>query len=58
MIQFILMLLGLTFPNDNANTAANKQNSYTITTYSAVAPGMDDGGPVTGETGQTPPPRK
>lgn len=58
MIQFILMLLGLAFPNDNVNTTTdNDQNPGTIITYSMVPP-ADDGGPVGGETGQTPPPRK
>ncbi|WP_284465011.1 hypothetical protein [Chryseobacterium sp.] len=59
MIQFILMLLGLTFSNNNADTTThNNQDSGTVTTYSTVPLTPDDGGPVTGETGQTPPPRK
>ncbi|WP_428145596.1 hypothetical protein [Chryseobacterium joostei] len=59
MIQFILMLLGLTFSNNNADTTThNNQDSGTVTIYSTVPLTPDDGGPVTGETGQTPPPRK
>ncbi|BAP29688.1 putative integral membrane protein [Chryseobacterium sp. StRB126] len=58
MIQFILILLGLVPSNDNTKTSAgNQQNSY-IAVYSAIPPSYDDGGPVGGETGQTPPPRK
>lgn len=53
------MLLGLTFSNNNADTTThNNQDSGTVTTYSTVPLTPDDGGPVTGETGQTPPPRK
>lgn len=55
MIQFILMLLGFTFSNDSANTNDIKQTSHTVTTYSAIEQGIDDGGPVGGNTGQTPP---
>lgn len=55
MIQFILMLLGLAFPNNNANAITSDNNQ--LITYSVVPPSYD-GGPVTGETGQTPPPRK
>ncbi|WP_164463935.1 hypothetical protein [Chryseobacterium sp. G0186] len=52
------MLLGLAFPNDNVNTTTdNDQSPGTIITYSTVPP-ADDGGPVGGETEQTPPPRK
>lgn len=59
MIQFILMLLGLTFSNNNADTTThNNQDSGTVITYSTVPPAPGDGGPVGGETGQTPPPRK
>lgn len=58
MIQFILMLLGLTFSNDNVSTNVHNQNSYTAIAYSASEQSMDDSGPVGGETGQTPPPRK
>ncbi|MBP2617187.1 hypothetical protein [Chryseobacterium jejuense] len=56
MFQFILMLLGLVFPNNNTNTITSDNNQ--LITYSIVSPTYEDGGPVTGETGQTPPPRK
>ncbi|WP_288447596.1 hypothetical protein [uncultured Chryseobacterium sp.] len=52
MIQIILMLLGLAFPNDNTNTA-NDNNSIPATTLSAES-GSDTGG----ETGTTLPPKK
>ncbi len=58
MIQFILMLLGLAFPNNNTHTTDNNQTPNTVVTYSAPEQGMDDGGPVRGENEQTPPPRK
>ncbi|MCS4304239.1 MULTISPECIES: hypothetical protein [Chryseobacterium] len=50
------MLLGLAFPNNNANAITS--NSNQLITYSVVPPTYEDGGPVGGETGQTPPPRK
>ncbi|MBT2621365.1 hypothetical protein [Chryseobacterium sp. ISL-6] len=63
MIQFILMLLGLAFSNNNTNTAACHNNPTQITTQTSSDPGegLDpgDGGPgggTTGDTGQTPPP--
>ncbi|MDC8105908.1 hypothetical protein MTQ00_15355 [Chryseobacterium sp. B21-037] len=62
MIEFILMLLGLAFPNNNANTATcphNNGTQITIQTSSSPAEGLDPGGPgggTTGDTGQTPPP--
>lgn len=56
MIQFILMLLGLAFPNNNTNTADDSHKApSTLTTYSAIEQGIDEGGPVGGNTGQTPP---
>ncbi|BAP29686.1 glucosamine-6-phosphate isomerase [Chryseobacterium sp. StRB126] len=56
MIQFILMLLGLAFPNNNAHTTTdNNQTPDIVVTYSESEQGMDDGGPVGGNTGQTPP---
>lgn len=60
MIQFILMLLGLAFPNNNVNTAACHNNPTQITTLTSSDPGEGvdpgDGGPVGGNSGQTPPP--
>lgn len=56
MIQFILMLLGLTFSNNKATITINKQNSYTVTAYSETEQEMNDGGPVGGNSGQLPPP--
>ncbi|WP_347219535.1 hypothetical protein [Chryseobacterium sp.] len=58
MIQFILMLLGLAFPNNNTHTTTdNNQNPEIIVTYSGTEQGMDDGGPVGGNSGQLPPPK-
>lgn len=67
MIQFILMLLGLAFGHHNAQTSTcNNDNNGQITTQLApgdgtdpgegVDPGDGTGGPVGGNTGQTPPP--
>jgi len=70
MLQFILMLLGLAFGHNNAHTATcnDNNNGQPITQYSPTDgtdpgtgsdPGTGDdgtGGPVGGNTGQTPPP--
>jgi len=67
MMQLILMLLGLVFSNGNGNgnTTNNNNNSPHITVENArdisLNPGTGleedgNGGPVTGNTGQTPPP--
>jgi hypothetical protein len=66
MINFILMLLGLAFSNNNANTAActNNQAPTTIQLTSNPGESLDpgegnghgNGGSTTGNTGQTPPP--
>ncbi len=63
MIQLLLMLLGLAFGNNNANTT-NCDNGNTVTTQNdpgtgfdpGTGTGGDDGGPVGGNTGQIPPP--
>ena len=56
MIQFILMLLSLAFPNNNVNTTNDSNQTPDIEIiYSEPEQGMDDGGPVGGNTGQTPP---
>lgn len=54
VIQFLLMLLGLAFPNgDNNTTISDKQTQQTeIATQSADSSGSD----TKGNTGQTPPP--
>ncbi|MDX8570328.1 hypothetical protein OZ666_01450 [Elizabethkingia sp. HX QKY] len=57
MIQFLLMLLGLAFPNNNAPASVN--HPTTISTYSMDSgdPGDtvgDIGGDKSGEDGQTP----
>ena len=60
MIQLILMLLGLAFGNNNANTT-NCDNGNTVTIQSGGT-GTDPGDPpgsggnTGGNTGQTPPP--
>lgn len=61
------MLLGLAFPNSNANTTACDNNPNPVTVQSGIPgsgidPGEGDsngngnGGSTTGNTGQTPPP--
>lgn len=56
MIQFILMLLGLAFPNNNANTTTSDNNPNPVTVQSGIDPG--EGGDTGGETGTTLPPKK
>ena len=62
MIQFILMLLGLAFSNNNANTVTTTDNNQTPGTVqvqnSPADPGDSTGGDTGGETGQLPPPKK
>jgi len=53
MIQFILMLLGLAFPNNNANTTTDN-NPAPVTVHASVELGEDTGG----ETAPTLPPKK
>lgn len=68
MIQFLLMLLGLAFGNHNGNTCTNNdsnnigiQSGGTGTGFDpGTGTGGDDGtggpgGPIGGNTGQTPP---
>lgn len=68
MIQFILMLLGLAFPNNNTHTTSdNNHTPDIVVTYSATEQSMDEGGNgngnghgnggnTGGNTGQLPPP--
>lgn len=67
MIQILLMLLGLAFGNNNGNATCNDNNGGTVTTQDSgggtgfdpgtgTDPGDGTGGPVGGNTGQTPPP--
>lgn len=62
MIQFILMLLGLAFPNNNANTTTSDNNPNPVTVQTGIpGSGIDPGGSegdTSGETGQIPPPKK
>ncbi|WP_164465148.1 hypothetical protein [Chryseobacterium lactis] len=44
MIQFILMLLGLAFPNNNANTTTSDNNPAPVTVHASVELGEDTGG--------------
>ncbi len=57
MIQFLLMLLGLAFPNNN--TPAPVNHPTTISAYGAngdqTDPGGDAGGDTGGDTGHKPP---
>lgn len=61
MIQLILMLLGLAFGNNNANTT-NCDNGNTVTIQNGTGTGFDPGtgtggddGGTSGNTGQKPP---
>jgi hypothetical protein len=67
MLQLLLMLLGLAFGNNNGNTCNNNGTNnvslYTTNPGGGTDPGTggDDGtggpgGPIGGNTGQTPPP--
>ncbi len=63
MIQFILMLLGLAFGHNNANTSTCDNNNSTIVIVQSdtdpgdgIDPGDGTGGPVGGNSGQLPPP--
>ncbi len=58
MIQFILMLLGLAFSHNNANTTTchNNQDPVTVQSGGPSNPGGGvDPGETGGDTGQTPP---
>lgn len=61
MIQLILMLLGLAFGNNNANTSNTTNNQDPITVQnSGGGAGFDPGtgtdpGDTSGDNGQTPP---
>ena len=56
------MLLGLAFPNNNANTTTSDNNPNPVTMQSGIpGSGIDPGGSegdTGGETGQLPPPPK
>ena len=58
MIQFLLMLLGLAFPGNNADIPSNN-NSYPVTVQTSESdPGDETGGgdgDTGGNTGQKPP---
>ncbi|MFC4382523.1 MULTISPECIES: hypothetical protein [Chryseobacterium] len=48
--------MSLAFPNNNVNTTNDSNQTPDIEIiYSGPEQGMDDGGPVGGNTGQTPP---
>ncbi|MDR6526528.1 hypothetical protein [Chryseobacterium sp. YR221] len=55
MIQIILMLFGLAFPNNNANTVTSDNNQPPVTIVNQSEPLYPDG-PIGGNSGQTPPP--
>lgn len=56
MIQFILMLLGLAFSNNNANTATNNTTGNQTTIQASPGEGLEGNGEDTGgNTGQKPP---
>ncbi|PUB29566.1 hypothetical protein C8J95_106221 [Elizabethkingia sp. YR214] len=56
MLQLILMLLGLAFPNNNTPAPVNYPT--TISAYGADGDQTDPGGDTGGDEGQTPPPKK
>jgi len=58
MIQLLLMLLGLAFGNNNANTTNCDNNGNTVTTQNDPGTGLDPGtgtGDTGGDTGHKPP---
>ncbi|MGC5745096.1 hypothetical protein [Chryseobacterium sp. NFX27] len=60
MIQFILMLFGLAFSNNNANTApcTNNQTNNPVTMHTSSDGDGVNPGDTGGETGTTLPPKK
>ncbi|HEX7869891.1 MAG TPA: hypothetical protein VF455_07230 [Chryseobacterium sp.] len=61
MIQLILMLLGLAFGNNNANTTNCDNNGGTVKTQNGTGTGIDPGtgtGDTGGDTAPTLPPKK
>ncbi|MHC6201109.1 hypothetical protein [Elizabethkingia miricola] len=56
MLQLILMLLGLAFPNNNRPAPVN--HPTTISAYGADGDQTDPGSDTGGDEGQTPPPKK
>jgi len=52
MLEFLLMLLGLAFPNSNTNARVANNNDHIIT---AVQTANNPDGDTGGNTGQTPP---
>ena len=61
MLKFILVLLGLALGQNNASTSGNNDNGQSTTQLAGPGDGLDpdgpgSGGPVGGNTGQTPPP--
>lgn len=53
------MLLGLAFPNNNANTSTTSDNNpVTVSAQSAAADPSGSTGDTSGETEQTPPPKR
>ncbi|MDR6371634.1 hypothetical protein J2795_002580 [Chryseobacterium bernardetii] len=57
MIQIIMMLLGLAFSDNNANTTATENNNYESAMSFSNETGMAPGD-TSGETGQILPPKK
>ncbi|SMO56721.1 hypothetical protein SAMN06265171_102671 [Chryseobacterium rhizoplanae] len=59
MIEIILMLLGLAFSNNNANTAADNSNNQEQITVQLADPGEGvNPGDTGGDTGPVLPPKK
>lgn len=56
MIQFILILLGLVFPNNNNNNSAT--SDYVVRAQNSAVNPSESAEDTSGETEQTPPPRK
>lgn len=57
MIQLILMLLGLAFSDNSANTTTNDNNSTPVTTQSSISESELDPGDTGGDTGPVRPPK-
>lgn len=56
MIQLILILLGIAYPNNSVNTNNSTSNVLQTNISQKEGNGHGNGGSTTGNTGQTPPP--
>ena len=59
MLEFLLILLGLSFGNKNAATVFSNEPDFSVqTTMSVTDQPIAEPGDTGGETGQTPPPKR